>query len=189
VERGEHRRDHPAHAALPAVMRSPRLFPDRGMTLTEVMFVMALAALVMMGLVSFYMTSQAVWMEGSSQAITQRDATLLVTAITGSVRRAARAQVEDYNGQQILYLRADRDPMTDPFRCFYWKVDPDSKIPHVYSGSVTPRDDDTLVVVSRVDSLRLATDDSTIVLMDLIELPTSKGPPIRLTSAAALYNR
>jgi hypothetical protein len=157
------------------------------MTLTEVMIVMALATLVMMGLVSFYMTSQAVWMEGSSQAITQRDATLLVTAITENVRRAARAEVGNWNGQQILYLRSDRDPMTVPFRCYYWRRSP--VYTGVFAGRDQPRDGDTLVVVSQVDSFRLATDDTSLVRMDLIELPTSKGPPIRLTSAAALYNR
>lgn len=164
-------------------MRSLRAGSERGMTLTEVMIVVALAALVMTGLVGFYLTSQAVWMEGSSQAITQRDATLLVTAITETVRRSARATVSDYNGQQILYLCSDRDPATVPFRCYYWR---DSRI---YSGSDQPRNGDTLVVVSPVDSFRLGTVDTTLVLMNLIELPTSKGPPVRLTSAAALYNR
>ena len=159
-------------------MRPMQAHRDRGLTLTEVMIVIALAALVMLGLVSFYMTSQAVWMEGSSQVITQRDATLLVTAITEDVRRAARAEVGDWNGQQILYLRADRNPTTPPFRCYYWKAS------HVYAGGVMPGGNDTLVVVSQVDSLRLATDDTT-----LVQMPTSKGPPICLTSAAALYNR
>jgi prepilin-type N-terminal cleavage/methylation domain-containing protein len=157
--------------------------PDHGMTLTEVMIVTALAALVMLGLVSFYMTSQAVWMEGSSQAITQRDATLLVTAITDSVRRAAKATVGNYNGQQILYLCVDRNPTTTPFRCFYWR---DSR---VYSGSDQPGHDEHLVVVSPVSRFQLDTDDTTYVRMNLIELPTSKGPPVRLASAAALYNR
>jgi len=156
---------------------------DRGMTLTEVMIVLALSALVMMGLVGFYMTSQAVWMEGSSQAITQRDATLLVSAITTNVRRASRATVGDYNGQQILYLCADRDPATEPFRCYYWRNS------RVYAGTDQPRNGDTLVVVSPVDSLRLATRDTTLVLIRLVELPTSEGAPVRLSSAVALYNR
>jgi hypothetical protein len=154
------------------------------MTLTEVMIVVALAALVMMGLVGFYMTSQAVWMEGSSQAITQRDATLLVTAITDSVRRAARAIVVDDPDalHQTLLLYADKSA-PEPFRCFYWRGS------HVYSGSNRPRPDDPVVVTSVVDRFQLSTLDTTLVLMNLIELPTSKGPPVRLASAAALYNR
>jgi hypothetical protein len=135
--------------------------------------------------VGFYMTSQAVWMEGSSQAITQRDATLLVAAMTENVRRAARAvTVDDPDMQhQTLYLYSDKNATTLPFRCYYWK---DSR---VYFGSDQPRTGDTLVVVSPVDRFQLGTVDTTLVLMDLIELPTSKGMPVRLASAAALYNR
>ena len=165
-------------------MRPMQAHRDRGLTLTEVMIVIALAALVMLGLVSFYMTSQAVWMEGSSQAITQRDATLLVTAMTDSVRRAGYATVveDPSTGGQVLSLYAQKgDP--DPFRCFYWKAS------HVYSGSTQPGHDEQLVVVSPVSGFQLATDDTSFVLMNLIELPTSKGPPVRLASAAALYNR
>lgn len=162
-----------------------RPHPEHGMTLTEVMIVMALAALVVLGLVGFYMSSQAVWMDGSSQAITQRDATLLVATITENVRRAARAVVVDDGSppNQTLYLFPDKSPATQPFRCYYLK---DSR---VYFGSDQPRDGDTLVVVSPVDQFQLETVDSTLVLMNLIELPTSKGPPVRLASAAALYNR
>jgi hypothetical protein len=154
------------------------------MTLTEVMIVVALAALVMTGLVGFYLTSQTVWMEGSSQALTQRDATLLVAAITDSVRRAGRATVtyDPSTGGQVLSLYTDKDAAAS-FRCFYWKTS------HVYSGSDQPGTDERLVVVSQVDSFQLGTVDTTLVLMNLIELPTSKGPPVRLTSAAALYNR
>ena len=165
-------------------MKPIRARPDRGMTLTEVMIVVALAALVMTGLVGFYLTSQAVWMEGSSQALTQRDATLLVAAITDSVRQAARATVtnDPSSGGQVLSLYADKNA-AEPFRCFYWKNS------RVYSGSDQPGHDERLVVVSQVDSFQLGTVDTTLVLMNLIELPTSKGPPVRLTSAAALYNR
>lgn len=166
-------------------MRPPS---QRGLTLTEVMIVVALAALVMLGLVSFYMTSQSVWMEGSTQALIQRDATLLVAAITGSVRHAARAEVLDHNGQQIVYLRADANPATPPFRCFYWD-DSRAGTGRVYAGRDQPRGDDTLVVVSQVDSFRLSAVDTSLVLVDLVELPTPDGLPVRLRSAAALYNR
>jgi hypothetical protein len=165
-------------------MTLPDRHPGRGTALTELMITMALAALVMLGLVGFYMTSQAVWMDGSSQAITQRDATLLVAALTDSVHRAARATVSDdpSTGGQVLSLYADKDAL-DPFRCFYWRNS------RVYSGSVQPGHDERLVVVSEVSRFRLSTMDTTLVLMDLIELPTSAGPPVRLASAAALYNR
>lgn len=165
-------------------MTLPRARSDRGMTLTEVMIVVGLAALVMLGLVGFYLASQAVWMDGSTQAITQREATLLVTTLTDSVRQAARATVSDdpSTGGQVLSLYAERDAL-HPFRCFYWKGS------HVYSGSDQPGHDERLVVVSPVSRFQLDTVDTTLVLMNLIELPASKGPPVRLASAAALYNR
>lgn len=157
---------------------------ERGLTLTEVMIVMALAVVVMLGLVGFYMNSQATWIDGSSQAITQRDGTLLIQTMTEAVRSAARAVVSNYPdaAHQALFLYASKSA-TDPFRCFYWK---DSR---VYSGDSQPRDGDPAVVTSPVGRFQLETVDTTLVLMDLVELPTAKGAPVRLSSAAALYNR
>ena len=53
---------------------SPR--SERGLTLTELVVVGVLATLVMLALTGFYFNSQRTWLEGSSQALTQREATL-----------------------------------------------------------------------------------------------------------------
>ena len=68
---------------------------ERGITLTELTIVMALAALVTVGLMTFYLNSQGVWLDGSSQALTQRDATLVLERITRQTRLAKIAYVAD----------------------------------------------------------------------------------------------
>jgi type II secretory pathway pseudopilin PulG len=161
-----------------------RADPERGMTLVEITVVLALASLVMIGLVGFYVSSQATWMDGASQALTQRDATLLVTALTDSIRSARRAVVSSFPDSlhQTLTLYSD-EGATAAFRCFYWK---DSLI---YMGDNQPTPGDQALVSSRVGRFQLSTVDSRLVLIDLVELPSPGGRSLRLASAAALYNR
>jgi len=165
-------------------MSTMRARPERGMTLVEITVVLALAALVMTGLAGFYVSSQATWLEAFTQALTQRDATLLVAAITDSIRAARKAVVSSYPDtlHQTLTLYSD-EGATAAFRCFYWR---DSLI---RMGGNQPADGDPAVVPSRVGRFQLATVDSSLVLIELVELSSSGGPPLRLSSAAALYNR
>ena len=67
----------------------------RGVTLIEVAIVSALAMLVVMGMIGFYVSSQSAWMAGSSQALAQRDATQLVEVLSDSIRRAVVAVPHD----------------------------------------------------------------------------------------------
>jgi hypothetical protein len=83
---------------------------------------------------------------------------------------------------ETLWLYSDRHA-TAAFRCFYWR---DSL---VYMGANQPAPGDQPVVASRVGRFQLATIDSTLVLLELIELPCLGGRPVRLASAAAFYNR
>jgi prepilin-type N-terminal cleavage/methylation domain-containing protein len=161
-----------------------RAASERGMTLLEVTIVLALASLVIVGLAGFYLSSQSTWLDGSSQALTQRDATLLVSAITDNVRAAGSAVVSSAPDSLhvTLTLYSDRHA-TAAFRCFYWQ---DSL---VYMGTNQPAPGDQPVVPSRVGRFQLSTVDSTLVLLERIELPCPDGRPLRLTSAAAFYNR
>ncbi len=155
----------------------------RGFTLVEVTIVFALAALVTIGLVGFYLSSQTTWLDGSTQALTQRDATLLVSTLVDSVRVARRAVVSDDpdSFHQTLTLYADPTG-TVAFRCFYWR---DSL---VYMGRNGPAPGDQPVVASRIGRFQLSTQDSTLVRLDLVEVPCPDGRPILITSAAALHN-
>ena len=60
----------------------------RGLTLTEVAVVMILGTMIMAGLVGFYLSSQGLWLDASTQAITQREATLVAAAMRDSIRKS-----------------------------------------------------------------------------------------------------
>ena len=163
-------------------MTAPR---TSGITLVEVTIVTALAMLVILGMIGFYISSQSIWMTGSTQSLIQQDASLLLSTMSDEVRRSARALAVDHpdaSHQLALFLYADRHA-ADPFRCFYWR---DSA---VYAGTDQPRADDPLVVTSKASRLRISVADTSLVRFDLVELPTPTGEPVRLVSAAALYNR
>src|SRR5262245_928255 len=61
--------------------------------MTEVMIVMVLAGVVTLGLVAFYLTSQAMWTEASTQALAQRDATAILEYMREHAHEAASAEV------------------------------------------------------------------------------------------------
>jgi Tfp pilus assembly protein PilV len=105
---------------------------EHGLTLTEVAVVMVLGTLIMTGIVGFYLSSQRLWLDASTQVITQREAALVTAAIRDSIRRSGRAEVslspDSLHMQLSLFLRpADNTPYYN----FWWSA-ADSL---VYSGS------------------------------------------------------
>jgi prepilin-type N-terminal cleavage/methylation domain-containing protein len=104
-------------------MTEPRR-DQRGLTLTEVAVVMILGSLIMAGLVGFYLSSQGLWLDGSTQAITQREASLVASAIRDSVRRSGRAKATESPDQQhmqlALFKSADEANDLTPYYYFYW---------------------------------------------------------------------
>ncbi len=104
---------------------------ERGLTLTEVAVVMILGTLIMAGLVGFYLSSQNVWLDSSTQVITQREASLVASAIRDSVRKSGRAEVAsvpDPLHQQLALFHRDEP---EPYFYFWWNA-ADSLI---YSGT------------------------------------------------------
>jgi prepilin-type N-terminal cleavage/methylation domain-containing protein len=155
---------------------------QRGVTLIEVSIVMALATMVVMGLLAFYLNSQNTWTDGSAQAMAQRDGTLLVGAITESARAAFSAEVQDSPDSlhRTLILRR---PDGDEFWRFWW--DPGDSLVHQGPGNGQDRGP---VVASRV--VRFVADTLTrMVDIRLVELRAGDGQVVRISSAAALYNR
>ncbi len=69
--------------------------PERGLTLTELTITTVLASVVMLGLVSFYMSSQGVWLDSSGQALTQRETTQLAEEVTERGRPMAHLVIDD----------------------------------------------------------------------------------------------
>jgi len=153
----------------------------RGLTLIEVTIVMALSTLVVMGMISFYISSQSTWMAGSTQALAQRDATLLIEAVSDSVRRAFQAYVPpepDTLHQTLILL----DKNQNEYCRFWW--DADDSLVHVGAGGPPGAP----VVASRVTRFQLDT-LTRLVEIRLVELRAGDGQLVRMSSAAALYNR
>jgi hypothetical protein len=155
----------------------------RGLTLIEVTIVLVLATLVMMGMISFYISSQSTWMAGSTQALAQRDATLLIETISDRVRAAFVAQVipSDPPSPQHQGLVLYDQGLTETWR-FWWAADS-----LIHQGP-SLNDDRGPVVASRVTRFQLDT-LTRLVEIRLVELRAGDGQLVRLSSAAALYNR
>lgn len=154
-----------------------------GTTLVEITIVSALAMLVVLGMIGFYISSQSSWMAGSTQALVQRDATLLLETLSGGIRTASQAEVHSWpdSDHEALVLRYGGAAGT---HCFWWN--PADSL--VYQGASVGHGG-RAIVPSRVRRLRFSLTGTSLVGIDLIELPTTDGQYVRLCSAAALYNR
>lgn len=133
-----------------AALTTPRS-PERGLTLTEVTVVMVIGMLIMAGLVGFYLSSQGLWLDSSTQAITQREASLVASTIRDHVRQSSRADVTpapDEQHQQLALFRRMDDPA--PYYYFWWNP-ADSLI---YCGSTIGGSGSGPMGVSRAQRLR-----------------------------------
>jgi hypothetical protein len=153
------------------------------MTLVEVSIVMALAMLVVLGMLTFYINSQATWTDGSTQALAQRDGTLLVEALADKVRGASSVEVQPVPDSLHVTLIL-RDPGGDEFWRFWWNVSDDSL---VHQGS-PGHPDRGPVVASQVTRFQLDTLRNAVDIR-LIELRSTNGQLVRTTSAVAYRNR
>lgn len=156
---------------------------ERGLTLTEVAVVMILGTLIMAGLVGFYLSSQGVWLDASTQAITQREASLVAAAVRDSVRRCGFAQatsVPDSLHQQLaLFLRAGD---ATPYYYFWW--DPADSL--IHSGYQVGGRGSGPMVVSRADRFQVVA-TATAVRMDL-RLRTAGGGSVEVGTLARYMN-
>ena len=156
---------------------------ERGLTLTELVLVIALAGVVMLGLVTFYFNSQTVWIDGSTQAMTQREATRIVQALTDSVHRATSANVfvspdSLHEALQLIYPEGNH---------FYFWWDPVDSLVH-HGPTADPGGDRGALGDSKVLAFELDRDSSLVYLRNL-ELRSANGQRVNLTSSAALMNR
>ena len=101
---------------------------ERGLSLLEVTVVMVLGGMITAGLIGFYLSSQGLWLDGSTQAITQREASLVASAIRDSVRKSSRAEVAPSPDAQHQQLALFRHGEATPFYYFYWN--PDDSLVH-----------------------------------------------------------
>jgi len=155
--------------------------PECGITLTELTIVMVLAALITVGLVTFYLNSQGLWLDASSQALTQRDATLVLERITRQVHQSARAEVahdpDSLHQALSVYDIAGRETR------FYW--DPADSLIH---SSSPDHPKEGPIANSKVDRLQFDRDGGLVYLRRL-SMRSGTGERIEMSSSMTLYNK
>jgi hypothetical protein len=157
---------------------------ERGMTLTEVTIVFVLASLVMTGLITFYLNAQAIWMDGSAQAISQREATLVIEAISAHARLADSSVVTP----GAPYVRIDlRMPDAYPVSSYSYWVDSDNRMHESFvSGGVTT--DRGAMLMSEVMCFSAHAEPG-LLHVDSLRVKSASGSQITLATAAAFQNR
>jgi Tfp pilus assembly protein PilW len=158
-----------------------RLANERGLTLTEVMVVGVLGTLVMIGLVGFYMQSQATWLDASSQVITQREGTMVAQAIADSARACGSVVVTPSPDADRSLLQLVRNGATTAHYQFWWNS-ADSLV-HQGTSPTTGRP----MLTSKVERFAV-TSDSRMVRVEL-RLRSPQGQQVEASASAALMNR
>jgi prepilin-type N-terminal cleavage/methylation domain-containing protein len=158
---------------------------ERGVTLIELVTVMAIALLAMTGIVTFYLNAQAVWLDASTQSMMQRDATLIVERMTTEGRVAATAEIVDDPDplHQMLILRTHEDLE----RRFFWN--PTDSLIH-FGASTIPgaaAGDDGPLVPAKVAGIHFEA-DSRLVYVRNLTMASHPDRPVSISSTIALYN-
>lgn len=170
------------------VIRSAR--GESGLTLTEVVVVMVIGTLIMAGIVGFYLSSQGVWLDSSTQVITQREASLIASAFRDSVRGAASAEVSfvpDAEHCQVGLKKMKGD--ATPSYYIWWNA-ADSLI---YSGTTVGGAGSGPMGVSRADRLQFINVEDPKnpnirnVRMDL-RLLTANGESVEISAFGVFRN-
>lgn len=164
-----------------------RLLRDaRGLTLTEVAVVMILGTMIMAGLVGFYLSSQGLWLDASTQAITQREATLVAAAMRDSIRKSGRAEVTaspDPLHEQLALFRRSGD--VTPYYYFWWN----SSDSLLYSGTSVGGQGSGPMIVSRVERFQLTANNAAGGVRVDMRLRSASGDAVETGAFAVMMNR
>ena len=159
---------------------------EKGLTLVELTTVFVLATLVMAGLVSFYLNSQATWVGGSAEAQTQREMTLLVETMSDSIRASSQAVVTNYPDAAHQMVTVYNGSPPTPRYAFWWSP-ADSLI---HRGTTPGGTDDGPIVTSPVTRFQLqANPQNTLVTLSILEARSAAGDLVRTATSFATYNR
>ena len=153
------------------------------MTLTEVAVVMILGTMIMAGMVGFYLSSQGLWLDASTQAITQREASLVTAAIRDSVRKsgyAVRSLSPDSLHQHLALYKKATD--ATPYYCFWWNAG-DSLL---YSGISVNDPASGPMIVSHVERFQI--NNSNLAVRADLRLRTASGDAIESSAYAVMKN-
>jgi prepilin-type N-terminal cleavage/methylation domain-containing protein len=158
---------------------------QRGLTLIEVMIVVVLAGVVTLGLVGFYLQSQSMWMDASTQALAQRDATGLIEVMRSKTAAAAKALAQSVppdNRNSLLILYDADNTETDRF---FWNA-ADSL---VHRGEGPNGTDQGAVLSATVERFHVSVDALLpLVTLDTLRVRSTSGSRVKMTAAFALYN-
>lgn len=166
-----------------AVNRARRA--ETGLTLTEVAVVMIIGTMIMAGLVGFYLASQGLWLDASTQVITQREASLVVSAIRDSVRASGYAQaysVPDSLHQQLALYRKVGDP--SPSYYFWW----DASDSLIHAGATIGGAGSGPMVTSHAERFQVTASDSRPAVRVDLRLRSASGSTIEVGSLAVFMN-
>ena len=135
----------------------------------------------MLGIVFFYLSSQAAWLEGSTQAISQREASVILGALTDSLRRASSVSV--FNSPDTLHQGISiRDASGTEFFRVWWNSSDSLVHEKVRGGS-----DLGAIGRSKVEVFRFGRADS-LVELRLLQVRSPRGERVKLVTTVNLYN-
>ena len=155
-----------------------------GLTLTEVTVVMILGTMIMAGLVGFYLASQGVWLDASTQAITQREASLVTAVMRDNIRMSGKATVTsspDSLHEQLALFRRPGD--VTPYFYFWWN----SSDSLLYSGTTVGGSGSGPMIASHAELFKISASGSA-VRVDL-RLRTANGDGVESSAYAVMKNR
>jgi hypothetical protein len=152
---------------------------QRGITLVEVTVVGVLAAIVMLAMTGFYINSQGTWIDSSAQAVTQREASLVLEVLTDSIHTATSATVSAGPPLLVLY---NVDGIE---RSRFWLEPSDQRI---HMGGGNPSVDQGPLETSHVTQFVVGKNDS-MVCITALQLHTASTDSVTFSTAAALLNR
>lgn len=158
-------------------MTAMRASGSRGVTLTELVIVMALATLVMLSLTSFYFASQSTWLDASTQALTQQDATLVTSEIAQWVQQASAVDVNIVDPLHNTLTLSDKNG--NQIQQFIWS--PVDSLLRDGTGSV--------VANSKVMRFQLTKIADSLLVLDLLEMKSADGRLVETATTFARYNR
>jgi type II secretory pathway pseudopilin PulG len=153
---------------------------ERGSTLVELAVVVVLAAVVGLGLVTFYLNAQATWIDASTQAITQREGTLLIQDMSANIRVGNHVQISNSPDPQHQMLQVYDKDNNELYR--YWWDSGDSLIHRREAGA-----DRDPIGQSRVRQFAFS-GAAPLVQLTNLELRSAKGQIVNFATSFGTYN-
>jgi prepilin-type N-terminal cleavage/methylation domain-containing protein len=162
--------------------RRPSVRTASGFTLVEVMVVLALSAIVTLGIVAFYLNAQQTWTDASAQALAQRDATAILAALSERARAA----------DTVLVVPSAGDPGNSDVT-FYWGGDPKARF-FCGADSLMHEEGEDLQDTGPMTASRVlrfhATFEPTLKLItvDSLRVSSTTGQVVTQSTSSGLYN-